>query len=319
MGIGPERWVLAFDASCETCRKISTVVERACDGRIEVMSLSHDEVSQWREQALGYAAPWAPTLLRVRGEQVRAWTGKAMGAALVRRLGPASSVRVVRALGQLRDAGELTGKAGKLSRAGFLQLAGGIVVAGSLLTAGIASAAPEAPAKGRNWIEKNRAKLPTGYDEFSRYPVAYRRAIFEALAPEAKSKLWMEHFNRFRGENGRLSAGQTAVITQAVALATVVSNFEGEPKAGTKKQLTSLYEDAVKKFGPSDAFKLLASLGGQAAVTKSFQAQAVESPLDLECDCSDRIRGCQGPCLGPIAKMTSGYGPLWLFPADAKH
>lgn len=77
------RWVLAFDASCATCREISAAIGQACDGKLEVLPLAGVPVQQWREAAMGPDAPWAPALLRVRADgRVRAWTGVGMGVAL---------------------------------------------------------------------------------------------------------------------------------------------------------------------------------------------------------------------------------------------
>jgi hypothetical protein len=92
-----ERWVLAFDTACARCEAMSRAVERASQHRLEVHPLADDDVARWREQALGPAAAWAPTLIRVRGGgRARAWTGPAMGVRLVRVLGPAAAVRLLR-------------------------------------------------------------------------------------------------------------------------------------------------------------------------------------------------------------------------------
>ncbi|WP_163570138.1 hypothetical protein [Fodinicola feengrottensis] len=97
-----ERWVLAFDATCGTCTKISTAVSQACGGRLKILPLSRDDVRGWRQEALGENPPWAPTLIQLTDGRPRAWTGTRMTARLARLLGPRSSMRVVRALGQLR-------------------------------------------------------------------------------------------------------------------------------------------------------------------------------------------------------------------------
>ncbi len=110
------RWVLAFDASCGTCREVSRAVARACDGRLEVLPLSHDAVREWRAQAVGSSSQWAPTLLRVQDGRVRAWTGRAMGLALVRHLGPRGTMNVLRALGRLRHDDEETAPTRTLRR-----------------------------------------------------------------------------------------------------------------------------------------------------------------------------------------------------------
>ncbi len=65
------RWVLAFDASCSTCREISRAVKRACHGRLEVLPLNSVDVQQWRAASLGPEAPWAPTLIRLRDPGAR--------------------------------------------------------------------------------------------------------------------------------------------------------------------------------------------------------------------------------------------------------
>src|SRR5919197_3957987 len=140
MSASEARLVLAFDASCGTCREVSAAVAQACGGRLEVLPLAHDDVRRWRAQTLGPAAPWTPTLLRVRDARVRnererddrggddrvrvgrggddrvrvgrggdgavrAWTGTAMGVALIRHLGPRATIQVLRALGELRRHG----------------------------------------------------------------------------------------------------------------------------------------------------------------------------------------------------------------------
>jgi hypothetical protein len=79
MNVPEARWILAFDASCEKCRKISSAVARACDGKLELLSLAHPDVSRWREQSLGSRASWTPTLIKVQADKIRSWTGTAMG------------------------------------------------------------------------------------------------------------------------------------------------------------------------------------------------------------------------------------------------
>ncbi len=98
------RWVLAFDASCEQCRKASEAVEHACGGKVELLSLMHQDVRRWRAESFGEPAPWKPTLLQVEQDRVRGWAGPGMAVALVRRLGLRATVRTVGALNDLRRA-----------------------------------------------------------------------------------------------------------------------------------------------------------------------------------------------------------------------
>lgn len=109
---------------------MSRAVARACDGKLELMPLSHPDVRQWRKQSqqnLGRQAVWAPTLIRVRAGDVRAWTGPAMGIMLVRYLGLRSTMRVLEALVEQRPAcdkrtSDQTGTRGQKRERGRLAL-----------------------------------------------------------------------------------------------------------------------------------------------------------------------------------------------------
>ncbi|MFD3532618.1 chitin binding peritrophin-A domain-containing protein [Streptomyces sp. NPDC058664] len=133
------RWVLAFDASCGKCTTMSKAVSEACGGKLEILPLTHPQVRQWREQSQGATAPWAPTLLRAGEESVGAWTGLAMAWPLVRRLGPRSTSRVLRALGRLRlnPQPQQSAPAGAgVDRKRLLQLGAGLIVAAGVTFAG---------------------------------------------------------------------------------------------------------------------------------------------------------------------------------------
>lgn len=140
MGDVGARWILSFDAACGRCREISTSTSKACDRTFEVLPLTHPDVLKWRERSLGPRAPWVPTLLRIRGEEVRAWTGISIAIPLARRLGPRSTIRVLHSLGELsrqrtdRTAGEEQN--GVIGRGQFLKLSGGVALATGLVLAG---------------------------------------------------------------------------------------------------------------------------------------------------------------------------------------
>jgi len=136
------RWVLAFDASCGTCREISRLVAHASEGKLEILPLAHTDVRLWRERSLGSQPPWRPTLIRIHGSDVRAWTGAAMGIRLGRRLGIPLTIRLVRLLGQLSRpehnySSEQTNiDQSIMGRAQFLRLGTGAMVAAGLILAG---------------------------------------------------------------------------------------------------------------------------------------------------------------------------------------
>lgn len=90
-----ERLMLAFDAGCVACGGMAASVEEAADDRLEVISLDDPVVRRWRRQALGDDAPWAPTLIEVKGESVKAWTGLKMGVVLTKKLGLSVTWRIM--------------------------------------------------------------------------------------------------------------------------------------------------------------------------------------------------------------------------------
>jgi hypothetical protein len=164
------RWILAFDASCGTCREISQVVDVAAEGKLEVLSLSRPDVREWREQAFGADAPWMPTLIRVDAA-VAAWTGVGMSVQLVRSLGLRSSIRVLRALGELKHQTSAAHPTG-VGRRRALRIGAAAVVAAGMMIAG---QVPSFGATAEGWVAKNPGKLPHDYDEFSTYSLTYRK------------------------------------------------------------------------------------------------------------------------------------------------
>lgn len=139
-----KRVVLAFDAGCMTCSALARRIEERVGHRLELRSLSSPQVREWRKRALGEDAPWAPTLIELKGREVKAWTGPGMALRLSRSLGPVASWRVMQILGEFGSeaASERWGEhpvAGALARAvsrgQFLKGAGG-VVAGAAVLAG---------------------------------------------------------------------------------------------------------------------------------------------------------------------------------------
>jgi hypothetical protein len=141
--------ILGFDAGCSSCSGIATRIEERIGDKLVIRNLRDPELMEWRREALGEAAPWAPTLFEVEGGHVRAWVGMKMGLALSRRLGPKDTWRVMQVLGEMGAAPNLTDKAVVealpsetreaavgMSRGQFLKGVGGATVAASILSGG---------------------------------------------------------------------------------------------------------------------------------------------------------------------------------------
>lgn len=257
------QWIMAFDASCASCRTVAATVEEACGGKLEVKPLRSPQIEAWRREALGDDAPWEPTLLRVGDGGVRAWTGKPMAARLARRLGPRDTLRLLRAFGERQEAAQSTG--GGLSRKGFLRLGTGLGAAAGIVFAGRTPAFAEdvQTTEVRDWVAANRNALPEDFDALTAYPVRYRRAVHHELSPEARTSLWMEHLDRYR-RSRRLTRAQTDVIARAEDLLQHQAVLT-LPAADRNASLQDLKSEAVTAFGRQEAGLLLAVLGTPAA------------------------------------------------------
>jgi hypothetical protein len=163
---GDSRLVLGFDAGCMSCNELAKNIEDAVGERLEVRSLRDPQVYRWREEALGEDALWAPTLIEVRGEEVRAWTGVRMGMRLSRTLGPKDTWRVMQVLGEVRNESSIvgansnTGVGTGLTRAQFLKGVGGAALAMSVLsgvstTPASATTGNEIESEGRSCVHLN--------------------------------------------------------------------------------------------------------------------------------------------------------------------
>jgi hypothetical protein len=284
---GQARWVLAFDASCRTCRRISAAVRQACEGELEVLPLAQPDVEQWRAQALGPNPPWAPTLLRIEPDDLRGWTGPAMAVRLTRLMGLRPTVRVLRALGDLARAGVDGERRGGLSRASFLRLGVGAVIAGGFIVSGRTPAlAASSASEAAEWVAVNKDRLPMRYDEVITYPMPYRKAIFSASPASVKRTLWLEHLDRFRGARRDLTGDQLAVLRQATAALDDPALFDeaGALPARVTQGHSRLQEAAIAAYGFDDARALVATLG---------PAQATANP---DCQCSALSNWCSGTC-----------------------
>ncbi|MDH6214242.1 hypothetical protein M2283_001525 [Streptomyces pseudovenezuelae] len=307
------RWMLAFDASCPACRAVSSIVFNACDGRLEVVALGRSDVRAWCATALGPDAPLAPTLLKVSGtggdtavdgESVRAWTGPSMTLQLMRRLGPRAAVRVLQALGDAREENRAATGTGS-SRAQFLRVTGGLAVATTILFKGgtPAFAAGKDAEAADAWVAAHAGRLPTAYADVTALPLAHRRAVHAALPPAARSRLWVEHIDRFRAAQAHLTSRQSTILERARKAASDTATFQ-RPAAARPRQ-SDLIESASAAFGPEGAAQLLATLGPSETLAE-------------DCGCSTFSDACIfSDCIGGGCTITDGgCGEFWIWDCD---
>ncbi|MGW5931984.1 bacteriocin fulvocin C-related protein [Streptomyces anulatus] len=232
-----------------------------------------------------------------------------MSLAVARRLGLRSSIRVLRALGELRAEVRHNGAAradAGVTRKKFLHLAGGAVAVIGLTSAGQASAFAKGSenAKASAWVDANMSQLPRTYDEIVRHSIPYRRAIYDVLSPRERSQVWLEHFRKFRNDHPSLSAAQEKIVDELAELTPRVFASPGEHTP----ELRRLSEAARRSLGLEQAAALLTRLGPDDG--RSTQAT---------CQCSmDDPYWCGFRYCGPVrcTPQSSGCGDLWMERCD---
>ncbi|MEU1804104.1 bacteriocin fulvocin C-related protein [Streptomyces sp. NPDC019937] len=294
------RWVLAFDAGCETCQVLSGAVARACANKLTVLPLTHPDVENWRHTALGSEAAWAPTLLRVNGGAVRAWTGAHMTLPLLRRLGPRSTVKVLQSLGQLRH--QYNGHPldrDAMGRKQFLRVGAGAAVAVGLVFLGRTPALAE---QAHGWAEDNKDRLPKTYTAIIAYPMTYRRAIYARLSPPEASRVWREHLSHYRATHAGLSAEQIRALD---GLSAEVANPSIFDRGNGPYQPPQRLKDAtIEAFGQEETRAIVSVLGPVDA------ASAAAGPLSgCTCHQEDGFCGLGYHCRsGSCQTSSSGCG-----------
>ncbi|MEU5586300.1 bacteriocin fulvocin C-related protein [Streptomyces chrestomyceticus] len=253
-------------------------------------------------------------------DRVRAWAGPGMAVALVRRLGLRATVRTVGALNDLRRPPRTDGGHGRQQ---FLRLAGGAAVtAGLLLGAGRTKAHAAHAAAGHDeaeqWVEDHRDSLPQDYDALTAHPLPYRQAIWAALPPPARSRLWVEQLARYRRAHPGLSPEQSDVLEKVHRIAAQESSFAFDRVADPGPAERALRESADRHFGRAAANLLFATLG-PAETSGKRGAKA------LNCNCSVESNYCsssachdnqcmKGRCNCRVYQRSCGY--LWRYPCD---
>ncbi|MEV5593832.1 bacteriocin fulvocin C-related protein [Streptomyces sp. NPDC052496] len=304
-------WLLAFDAGCGVCGEAAGRIGGVVDDRLTLVGLGEERVRALRRTALGGEPPFAPTLLAVDGERVRAWTGPALSARLCRLLGPVGSLRVVRALN--RTDVLVHGDRRRLLKAVPGLALGAFLVSGGLAAPAMASAGRRMTAAGAEEWAAGLTRIPTGYREVTALPMPQRRAVYARIPDRAKAGLWLEHVQRYRAAHPELSGPRTAMLEKVAAAVPAVFAGTG---AWSASDVERLREESVAVLGPDVSFAALGVLGpaespAPAAPAASAGSRARNRVL-MNCDCHKGASGCSS-CGNsvPCTEQASGCGWLW--------
>ena len=92
------------------------------------------------------------------------------------------------------------------------------------------------------------------------YPALYRRAIMTALVPEDRATAWRQYFSRELASRPALTEAQTAVLRDAVAIASPEA-FAAPMPEDLKARISDLFARANEAFGQQAAAELFVTLG----------------------------------------------------------
>lgn len=171
----------------------------------------------------------------------------------------------------------------------------------------------------QRWVQQHRSELPRTYEKFLASPAGLRRAIFEAVEPEVKSLLWVEHLQNYLDRNPRLNPEQFAAVRQAIALAEQPDTFAtprqsplwatlvGEPLADLERSVGAA-------FGPRQTTLILSGLGGREVAETTVITSSITAVF---CQCSSESDWCTGGAVcikdGGACSHQQGCGTFWRY------
>ena len=115
------------------------------------------------------------------------------------------------------------------------------------------------------WVEANRTKLPTDYDELGRLPMPYRRVVFGLLPPATRSALFQTQFERYATEHPDMNAEQRAALQKGRELFTpelyAAPPESPDRQAPERAPLAAFQQQAFAAFGRELTIQLFATIG----------------------------------------------------------
>ena len=211
------------------------------------------------------------------------------------------------------------------------------LVAGAICSTQL-SAAPAGPAgcnaAAHEWVAAQGGDLPRTYEEFVRFPLNYRKAIYSKLSPETKSALWRQQIEQALNGNG-LTDSQREILLEALQLADsnlfavskdkenwryrqsrhTVAEFEARARAAFG------YEAArgiFSRIGPADSETLYFVDRNKAEMVDNRLKSIVEPMAAAYCSCSDASDWCgHGNCTtGGCTRIEDECGTWWTYACD---
>jgi hypothetical protein len=196
----------------------------------------------------------------------------------------------------------------------------------AVLLAGALAAAAADPVciQAKKWIAANGDNLPKTYEEFSRVPVAYQSAVFDALTADTKAELWRVRLTNYREQHPALDRTRIDLLDQAVEFVSRPTTFStphtdplwdvlvGQPTKKLERRFRAL-------FGRNEA----AAIVGRLTPEDQSSLQVVEVDVNtfksvIQCSCSTVSDWCSPSpyrcyTTNPTCAQTSGCGTFFQY------
>ena len=175
------------------------------------------------------------------------------------------------------------------------------------------------------------AELREAASNIDAYPPVYRKAIMGALTPADRSAAWRQFFQNYLDTHPSLSAEQSAVLREAIEIASPEAFGTAIP-AETRKRITDVFARAQASLGPNAAKELFVTLGPKQSARANalpltqqladrMRSWRVVNADSVECNCNIEIDTCDlmpNPWLACSELYTCEFdldwpmcGPLW--------
>jgi hypothetical protein len=189
-------------------------------------------------------------------------------------------------------------------------------------------------AEAHRWVDSHREALPRTYQEFTRFPLNYRRAIYSVFDAKKRSELWQSQLE-LALQREDLTDNQRDVLMEAIQLATpemfaTIKNRQHWSHRQTKQNIAELEKRARLAFGNAKAGEIFGRIGPADLEVVRMHAEAspglklagdFQQTAMAGCSCSDVSDYCNSAfnCgAGGCTTIRDECGTLWTYDCDGQ-
>ncbi|HEX9691025.1 MAG TPA: bacteriocin fulvocin C-related protein [Gemmatimonadales bacterium] len=149
-----------------------------------------------------------------------------------------------------------------------------------------------------NWVQTHWDALPTSYDAYTAYPVAWQKAIYAALGPSERVSLWQTHLDRVMAIVDLTAEQRSFLASAKESLSPIILRAD----QGAAQELATRAEQVMGRDLTRIAFYDVGDLE---------KASSASSP---DCSCSSNSECAQGHiCRSGDCAVAQNCGAFHLF------